>query len=132
MRSKQTYIRDHVHLQEDGLNRGTSVSGHKFDEEIVPPGAEFAFELKFDEWQYSSDDVQKEKEKFLLLCKIIASSQVRLGGKTVNGYGCFETIYAQHLEFDMHSEDGIVQWLNLDNDVRFQVLMLKILKRTQP
>lgn len=114
-----SYIRDHVHLQEEGLNRGTSVSGHKFDEEIVPPGAEFAFELKFDEWQYSSDDVQKEKEKFILLCKIIASGQVRLGGKTVNGYGCFETIYAQYLEFDMSSEDGITHWLNLDNDVRF-------------
>lgn len=111
------FIRDHVKIN---LATGTAERSAKFDEEIVPPGAMFAFEMSLDSW--NSDDVSQgksERDNFFRLFNLIRTDGLQIGGKSVNGYGSFSTEYSEVREFDLKSEKGLEAWLNLSRNPKF-------------
>lgn len=108
------FIRDHVNLD---LVTNTTIESGKFDEEIVPPGVQFALELKLDGW--NEDCTEEEKAAFLELCSQIKFGHIRLGGKHVSGYGKVRALYAQCKEFDLKDEQSLTQWLNLKQNTTF-------------
>ncbi|WP_297263025.1 RAMP superfamily CRISPR-associated protein [uncultured Desulfovibrio sp.] len=108
------YIRDHVRL---GLGTEVAEEGGKFDEEIVPPGARFALELRLDAWEKAA--TSEEREVFCRLCAALASGHIRLGGKRASGYGRVRSLYAACRHFDLDTEEGMIAWLNLAPAPRF-------------
>ena len=105
------FIRDHVKIN---LATGAAERSAKFDEEIVPPGAMFAFEMSLDSWNNDDEALEKsERENFFRLFNLIKSNGLRVGGKAVNGYGSFVTEYGEIREFDLRTAKGLEAWLNL-------------------
>lgn len=111
---KRFFIRDHVKLN---LEYGIADEGGKFDEEIVPPGARFAFELKLDGWDHEL--TEDEKLPFYVLINAIKDSTLNFGGKKVSGYGSYKILYAECREFNLTSERGLLSWLNLSDGPKF-------------
>lgn len=105
------FIRDHVRIGIDGV----AEDGAKYDEEIVPRGVSFAFEMSLDAKAVSNTD----RQNFLRLAGIVRRGGLRFGGKTVNGYGSFDSAYAECREFNLASEKGLEAWLNLSNGTKF-------------
>ena len=108
------YIRDHVRL---GLETDVAEESGKFDEEIVPPGARFALELRLDAWKHGASD--DDRAIFCRLCAALAKGRIRLGGKRASGYGRVKGLYAVCRHFDLDTEEGMIAWLNLDPTPRF-------------
>lgn len=73
---EQLPIRQHVRIN----HRGTAVEHGKFDEEVVPRGARFCFELEL----RSDTDMQG---KFDALLKTFSSTSFRIGGGSRKGFG---------------------------------------------
>ncbi len=111
---RRFFVRDHVKLN---LEYAIADEGGKFDEEIVPPGARFAFELKLDGWDHElSED---EKLAFFVLINAIRDNSLNFGGKKVSGYGSYRTLYSECREFNLKSEQGLLSWLNLSDGPEF-------------
>ncbi|MBQ9275941.1 MAG: hypothetical protein IJ228_14150 [Succinivibrio sp.] len=131
-------VRDHVRLDE---LRGVAVRGGKFDEELVPKGARFAVELKYDGWDLEGayddrQDIEEERSDrkaraeqfasdrryFLELCSKLRYGLITIGGKRVSGFGrvkCPGRDKFQLREFNLQSSDGMLQWLSLQQGVSF-------------
>lgn len=106
-------VRDHVRLE---LDTDCFKDGGKFDEEIVPPGARFALELKLDGW--NKELSSRQEQLFLSLCSAL-KQDIRIGGKRSNGYGRVHAIYAQCRRYTMTDPEDVVAWLNLPNTPQF-------------
>ncbi len=106
-------VRDHVRL---GLRSGTAETGAKFDEEIVPPGARFSFEIVLDGWQNA---VGEEQEADFLSLVAALKNDIRFGGKHASGYGRVQAISCDCRRYDLTGSAGLEDWLNLPFDTSF-------------
>ncbi len=109
------YVRDHVKIS---LATGTAEDGAKFDEEIVPSGARFAIELKFDGRSQEADSAETGRS-FLKLCYLLNQGAIGFGAGSVNGLGRIKGIYCDVRSFDMTKTAGLESWLNLKKGIRF-------------
>lgn len=108
------FMRDHVRID---MDRGAAVSGGKFDAEIVPAGTRFAVQLTMDGWDKK---LESEEEAFFdRLCADLKAGAVSFGGKTGIGYGRYKASNAHLREFDLHTPEGMQQYLNLSDAVDF-------------
>lgn len=108
------FIRDHVRIS---LKTGADENGGKYDEEIVPPGVKFAFELKLDGWdQELTDD---EIDAFTSMCFAFKAGYITLGGKQVSGYGRVENVDLKIIKLDLKDEKDLQSYLNLKEEPTF-------------
>lgn len=120
------YIRDHVRIDKEGVAQ----QGGKYDEEIVPAGAKFSFEITLDnDWNTKKESEKAEKEANFEACKalfekILVSlnhSQIAFGGKQNSGYGriAFNDGDITIRDFDLTTQQGHEAYLNLTRKPTF-------------
>lgn len=108
------YVRDHVRIDKD---KGVAVDGGKFDEEIVPCGARFAFEFVLGAGVRKPG---KEMEDFFLrLMNKVREGNIQLGGKKSNGYGSYKTVSFDCRHLDLATESGMNDFLSFKRSARF-------------
>jgi len=80
---KPRILRDHVRIVH---GQGSAAEGGKFDEEVIPRGTRFGFEL---EWRPLKDDQDQDAQKDALkqLLKALEAGYLRIGGSTTRGLG---------------------------------------------
>lgn len=115
------FVRDHVRLD---LGTDVTSRGQKFDEEIIPPGARFSFELRADEWNQTclTQDVY---DSFLSLCSSIRNNEISFGGKKTSGYGLFKCLKYEVCDIDRSEPSQMLSWLKLSQNISFQEVGLK-------
>lgn len=92
-------LRDHVRINENGV----ADAAGKFDEQLVPVGARFTFELVV-----HGDTSPSESENTLKhLIDLLAAPWVRLGGRTRRGYGSFLVVSARTKLIDLRTKPGV-------------------------
>lgn len=98
--------RDHVRINSKGA--ADTINNGKFDEEIVPKGVRFAFEIEL----IGSD---KDIDFWNILVNLIASPQFRIGGSTRNGLGVVKTISCNSKIIDLEKE--LETYLNITSEL---------------
>ena len=93
--------RDHVRIN----HKGTAVDKGKFDEELVPKGSRFVFEI---EVQGSDED----KELFEEVLQTIHQPFFRIGAGTRKGFGKLKVIECKTKIFDLTTDTGLNGYLN--------------------
>ena len=88
-------IRDHVRM----THKGTAADTGKFDEKCVSAGHRFTFELLL-------EGNGGDKLHWDSLLKILASSTLRLGGKTRRGFGTLKVVNLTQNIFDLSTAEG--------------------------
>jgi CRISPR/Cas system CMR subunit Cmr4 (Cas7 group RAMP superfamily) len=109
------FLRDHVRID---FETGAGVKGGKFDEEYAPAGLRFALEFCLDGW--NGEPSAATLTIFRRLGWAIKSGEIRFGGKAAEGFGRIKTIEADCRRFDLYTEEGLQDWLNLSPGPRFQ------------
>jgi CRISPR/Cas system CSM-associated protein Csm3 (group 7 of RAMP superfamily) len=102
-------LRDHVRL--DG--RGVVDERGKFDEQLVPRGARFTFELWLDEGS---------GEGLMPLIRLLASPALRLGGRTRRGLGAFKVVRVASRAFNLTRDREAFLRLPVSLDQKADVL----------
>lgn len=111
------YIRDHVRIS---LTTGVAEDAAKFDEEIVPLGTRFAFELKFVDGKDKQESAAPDLvNAFLYLCSLLKQGKISFGGSLVNGFGRIKCVYCEVREFNLKEISGLESWLNLKKGIKF-------------
>lgn len=85
---KPRFLRDHVRI---GHESGSAEAGGKFDEEIVPRGTRFGFEL---EWRALAGDTDQDVQLRALttLLAVLRDGNLRVGGSTTRGLGRIKAV----------------------------------------
>lgn len=91
-------------------HRGVAVHGGKFDEELLPTGARFRFELML----IGNEEDQANWQRLL---DTVYSPQFMLGSGTRNGRGQFKVIQCQVKSCNLNEEKGRHDWCNLSSNL---------------
>lgn len=106
-RFTQMPIRQHVRIN----HRGTTEQTGKFDEEIIPQGTRFCFELELlSNEEYADND-------FTALLAILTASSFRIGGGSRKGYGKITIKDIRTRRLDMGKQDDLQAYLDKDADL---------------
>ena len=85
---KHAPIRQHAKIN----HRGVTEDKGKFDEEVVPKGARFCFEMELMANPKSEEELAEYKQDFKDLLKKLRADWFRVGGKSLNGFGKIEVV----------------------------------------
>ena len=85
---KHAPIRQHAKIN----HRGVTEDKGKFDEEVVPKGARFCFEMELMANPKSEEELAGYKQDFKDLLKKLGADGFRVGGKSRNGFGKIEVV----------------------------------------
>ena len=80
---KHAPIRQHTKIN----HRGVTEDKGKFDEEVVPKGARFCFEMELMANPQNKEELAEYKQNFKDLLGILVADGFRVGGKSRNGFG---------------------------------------------
>ena len=80
---KHAPIRQHAKIN----HRGVTEEKGKFDEEVVPKGARFCFEMELMANPKNEEELAEYKQNFKDLLGILVADGFRVGGKSRNGFG---------------------------------------------
>ncbi|UHA72131.1 RAMP superfamily CRISPR-associated protein [Paenibacillus sp. 481] len=123
------YISDgHIHYAELGKKEGTAIDPqygsakdqHKYTLEYLPIGTEIHFRIECDvlldrETETAKEEQQLRVQDFHTMigtwAKGIATQQLLLGGQKSNGFGRFELIELQRVEFALNSKDALDEYI---------------------
>lgn len=86
-------IRQHTRI----TDKGAVMKGAKFDEQIIPKGTRFCFEIEL---------IGNEEQKNMLpeLLKIISSKSFRIGGGSRSGFGMVDIVSIQTTSLDLSKD----------------------------
>jgi len=99
---RQTPERDHVRI----THRGTAAKHGKFEEELVPKGARFVFELEL-------EGTKEDAPVWDSILSVLNSPQFRLGGGTRKGFGHFQVLACHTMAFDITQKSELLTYLGL-------------------
>ena len=85
---KHAPIRQHAKIN----HRGVTEDKGKFDEEVVPKGACFCFEMELMANPKSEEELAEYKQDFKDLLRKLRADGFRVGGKSRNGFGKIEVV----------------------------------------
>lgn len=85
---KHAPIRQHAKIN----HRGVTEDKGKFDEEVVPKGARFCFEMELMANPKSEEELAQYKQNFKDLLRKLRADGFRVGGKNRNGFGKIEVV----------------------------------------
>ncbi len=85
---KHAPIRQHAKIN----HRGVTEDKGKFDEEVVPKGARFCFEMELMANPKSEEELAEYKQNFKDLLGVLVADGFRVGGKSRNGFGKIEVV----------------------------------------
>ena len=85
---KHAPIRQHAKIN----HRGVTEDKGKFDEEVVPKGACFCFEMELMANPKSEEELAEYKQNFKDLLGVLVADGFRVGGKSRNGFGKIEVV----------------------------------------
>ena len=85
---KHAPIRQHAKIN----HRGVTEDKGKFDEEVVPKGARFGFEMELMANPKSEEELAEYKRDFKDLLRKLRADGFRVGGKSRNGFGRIEVV----------------------------------------
>ena len=85
---KHAPIRQHAKIN----HRGVTEDKGKFDEEVVPKGARFCFEMELMANPKSEEELAEYKQDFKDLLRKLRADGFRVGGKSRNGFGKIEVV----------------------------------------
>ena len=85
---KHAPIRQHAKIN----HRGVTEDKGKFDEEVVPKGARFCFEMELMANPKSEGELAEYKQDFKDLLRKLRADGFRVGGKSRNGFGKIEVV----------------------------------------
>lgn len=85
---KHAPIRQHAKIN----HRGVTEDKGKFDEEVVPKGARFCFEMELMANPKSEEELAEYKQDFKDLLKKLRADGFRVGGKSRNGFSKIEVV----------------------------------------
>ena len=85
---KHAPIRQHAKIN----HRGVTEDKGKFDEEVVPKGARFCFEMELMDNPKSEEELAEYKQDFKELLRKLRADGFRVGGKSRNGFGKIEVV----------------------------------------
>ena len=85
---KHAPIRQHAKIN----HRGVTEDKGKFDEEVVPKGARFCFEIELMANPKSEEKFAEYKQNFKDLLRKLRAEGFRVGGKSRNGFGRIEVV----------------------------------------
>lgn len=94
-------LRDHVLIEHRGVS--DAAKRGKFDELAICAGYRFTFELEL------AGDA-KDSLTWKRILDLLTQPEIRLGGKTRRGFGCFKVIAISEHDFDLHS--AMTDYLN--------------------
>jgi len=93
--------RDHVRIND----KGTAIAMGKFEEELVPRGARFVFEIELE----GSDEDKNYWDQILLLLR---QNTFRIGAGTRKGFGDLAIISCQTKEYNLKEEKDMLAYLS--------------------
>ena len=85
---KHAPIRQHAKIN----HRGVTEDKGKFDEEVVPKGARFCFEMELMANPKNEEELAEYKQDFKDLLRKLRADGFRVGGKCRNGFGKIEVV----------------------------------------
>lgn len=85
---KHAPIRQHAKIN----YRGVTEDKGKFDEEVVPKGARFCFEMELMSNPKSEEELAQYKQDFKDLLRKLRADGFRVGGKSRNGFGKIKVV----------------------------------------
>jgi len=85
---KHAPIRQHAKIN----HRGVTEDKGKFDEEVVPKGARFCFEMELMANPQNKEELAEYKQNFEDLLGILVAEGFRVGGKSRNGFGKIKVV----------------------------------------
>ena len=85
---KHAPIRQHAKIN----HRGVTEDKGKFDEEVVPKGARFCFEMELMANPQNEEELAEYKQNFKDLLGILVADGFRVGGKSRNGFGKIKVV----------------------------------------
>lgn len=85
---KHAPIRQHAKIN----HRGVTEDKGKFDEEVVPKGARFCFEMELMSDPKSEEELAQYKQDFKDLLRKLRADGFRVGGKSRNGFGKIKVV----------------------------------------
>ena len=85
---KHAPIRQHAKIN----HRGVTEDKGKFDEEVVPKGARFCFEMELMANPQNKEELAEYKQNFKDLLGILVADGFRVGGKSRNGFGKIKVV----------------------------------------
>lgn len=85
---KHAPIRQHAKIN----HRGVTEDKGKFDEEVVPKGARFCFEMELMANPKNEEELAEYKQNFKDLLGILVADGFRVGGKSRNGFGKIKVV----------------------------------------
>ena len=85
---KHAPIRQHAKIN----HRGVTEDKGKFDEEVVPKGARFCFEMELMANPQNKEELADYKQNFKDLLRILVADGFRVGGKSRNGFGKIKVV----------------------------------------
>ena len=85
---KHAPIRQHAKIN----HRGVTEDKGKFDEEVVPKGARFCFEMELMANPQNKEELAEYKQNFEDLLGILVADGFRVGGKSRNGFGKIKVV----------------------------------------
>ena len=85
---KHAPIRQHAKIN----HRGVTEDKGKFDEEVVPKGARFCFEMELMANPKNEEELAEYKQNFKNLLGILVADGFRVGGKSRNGFGKIKVV----------------------------------------
>ena len=106
-RYSQIPIRQHVRIG----HRGTTEQAGKFDEEIIPQGTRFCFELEL------LSDREHSEQDFTSLLSILTGDTFRIGGGSRKGYGKIAVVNIRTRRLDLMKEQDLQAYLNKTSDL---------------
>lgn len=100
---RQMPIRQHVRIN----HRGVAADKGKFDEEIIPQGVRFCFEMEL----RSNEDGQKDFQKLL---NTIADETFRIGGGSRSGFGKISVVKEKYFykELNFSKADDLQEYID--------------------
>jgi len=108
---KRLPIRQHVRL----THRGAADSRGKFDEEVIPKGTRFCFEMELlaDEMNAASDTDATDPERLMKeILRCIQEDSFRLGGGTRSGFGAMKIVSIRARTIDLSNPEDRKEYLN--------------------
>ncbi len=107
---KYAPIRQHAKINHYGVTE----DGGKFDEEVVPKGARFCFEMELMACSEHPEMAAKEEENFKKCLNTLMAEGFRVGGKSRNGFGKIKVVDDSCLyrKLDLSKAEDLEWYLN--------------------
>lgn len=92
-------IREHTAIND----KGTTLDGSKFDEEVLYKGTRFKFSIEL---------IEDDKKSFEEILSLLSSASFRLGGGSTKGFGKFKIVNIKTDTFDIKTYENYSSSLN--------------------